>query len=92
MRTSLEFNIYKGCSESDAYCFIMLAQKAIGGAKSVEDESSHQYSVIFCWYATSAEEQSDKMMPDMKVHMKQRCGTELLHAEKTAPLTVIDVC
>ena len=30
----------------------------------------------------AAEGQSDKMVSDMEVCMKQRCGTELFHAEK----------
>jgi len=33
----------------------------------------------------TAEEQSDKMVSDMDVRMKQRCVIELLHAEKIAP-------
>ena len=33
----------------------------------------------------TAEGQSDKMVSDMKVRMKQRCVTEFLHAEKIAP-------
>ena len=32
----------------------------------------------------AAEGQSDKMAPDMEVHMKQRSGTEFLHMEKMA--------
>ena len=36
----------------------------------------------------AVEGQSDRMAPDMEVHMKQRCGTELLHAEKTAPIDI----
>jgi len=30
----------------------------------------------------TSEEQSDRMAPDVKVHMKQRRGIEFLHAEK----------
>ena len=30
----------------------------------------------------TAEGQSDKMMSDMEVHMKQRCETEFLHEKK----------
>ena len=30
----------------------------------------------------TAEEQSDTMMSDMEVCMKQRCGIEFLHVEK----------
>ena len=32
----------------------------------------------------AAEGQSDKMASDMEVHMKQRCATDFLHAEKMA--------
>ena len=36
----------------------------------------------------AAEGQSDKMMPDVKLCMKQRCGTEFIHAEKMASINV----
>ena len=36
----------------------------------------------------AAEGPSDRMVPDMEACMKQRCGTEFLHAEKTAPTDV----
>jgi hypothetical protein len=35
-----------------------------------------------------AEEQSGKMVPDMEMHTKQRYVSELLHAEKTAPVDI----
>jgi len=39
------------------------------------------------------DEQSDRMVSDMEVLMKQRGGIELLHAEKKSrQLTVIDTC
>jgi len=34
----------------------------------------------------TAEGQSDRTASDMEVHMKQRGGTEFLHAEKIAPI------
>ena len=34
--------------------------------------------------------QSDKMVSDVEMCMKQRCGTEFLHVEKWHPLTFID--
>ena len=37
----------------------------------------------------AAEGQSDKMAPDMEVHMKQRCGIEFLHVENIA---LVDIC
>ena len=33
--------------------------------------------------------QSDKMVSDMEMHQKQRCGIEFLHVKKMAP---IDIC
>jgi len=36
----------------------------------------------------AAEGQPDRMVSDMEVHMKQKCITEFLHAEKTAPTDI----
>ena len=36
----------------------------------------------------AAEGQSDTMVCDMEVHMKKRCITEFLHAEKMAPIDI----
>ena len=36
----------------------------------------------------ASELQSDKMVSDMEVHIKQRCATELFHAEKMAPTDI----
>ena len=36
----------------------------------------------------AAEEQTDKLVPDMEVHMKQKCGIEFLHAEKFVPVDI----
>jgi len=44
------------------------------GGMAVEAESSHQYSVTFCWCETnSSRGQSGRMMSDMEVRMKQNC-------------------
>ena len=40
----------------------------------------------------AAERQSDKMVSDVEVSMKQRCAIELLHAEKIHPLSFTDAC
>ena len=40
----------------------------------------------------AAERQSDWMVSDTEMCMKQRCGTEFLHAEKIHPLTFINIC
>lgn len=39
------------------------------------------------WQMT-AKVQSDEIKPDMEVHKKERCGTEFLHEEKTAPIDI----
>ena len=36
----------------------------------------------------AAEGQSDKMMSDMKMHVKQRCVIEFLHVEKNCLLEI----
>ena len=36
----------------------------------------------------AAEGQSDKMVSDMEVQMKQRCGTEFFHVEKMTPTDI----
>ena len=36
----------------------------------------------------AAEEQSDKMVSNMEVQMKQRCITEFLHVEEMTPLNI----
>ena len=36
----------------------------------------------------TAEGQSDKMVHALEVHMKQRCVTEFLYADKMAPMNV----
>ena len=36
----------------------------------------------------ATEGQSDKILPDMEVCMKQRCVTEFLHTEKSAPVDI----
>ena len=36
----------------------------------------------------AAEGQSDKMVSDMEVHMKQRCVTELLHVENIVTIDI----
>ena len=52
----------------------------------VEVEPSYQYPLHFVAVGQMAiEEQSDKIVSDMEVCMKQRYVTEFLHAEKKAP-------
>jgi len=40
----------------------------------------------------AAEWQSDTMVSDVEVQMKEKCGIVYLHAEKMAPLTFINAC
>jgi len=49
---------------------------------AVEVELSHSYLLTFGCCVTAAERQSGRMASDMEAHMKQRCVTEFLHAEK----------
>ena len=64
------------------FCWPTVSERAEGGMAE-EVEPSHQYSVTFCCqWQMAAEGQSDKMAPDVEVHMKQRCDTEFFHAEK----------
>ena len=39
-------------------------------------------------WQTAAEGQSERMVSDIEVSMKQRCGTEFLHVEKIAPIDI----
>ena len=36
----------------------------------------------------AAERQSDRMVSDMEVHIKKKCGTEFLHTEKIALINI----
>jgi len=65
----------------------MASELDIGGMV-VEAEPSCQRSMTFFYCVTAAEGQSDKMVSDIEVHMKQNCGTEFLHEEKTAPIGI----
>ena len=63
----------------------MMSEVDVDGME-VEVEFSHQCSIMLNFFATqqtSAEGQSDKMVPDMEVYVKQKCVIELLHAGKT---------
>ena len=55
------------------------------GGTAVEVEPSHQYSVIANYSniavrQMAAEGHCDTTASDMEKHLKQRCGTEFLHA------------
>ena len=62
------------------------------GGMAVEAEPSPQYSMTRCCCVTAAEGQSDRMVSDTEVCMKQRCVSEFLHVEKRHPVTLFDAC
>jgi len=63
-------------------CLPMASEVDVGGM-AVEVESSHQYSInVLLLCQTAAEGQSDEMVSDMEVHMKQRCVIEFLFVKK----------
>lgn len=70
--------------------YIMLTHNVRGivGGMAVEAESSHQYSSNVAGWQM-AERQSDKIISDLKEHMKQRRVIKFIHEEKMAP---IDTC
>lgn len=53
------------------------------GSIVVEVESSHQYSTTLCCHVTVG-----KKVSGMEVHVKQKCGIELLDGEKMAPVDI----
>ena len=61
--------------------------RGIGGGTAVEVELSHQYHDA-AMRQLAAEGQSDIMVFDMEAHMKERCITEPLRAEKLAPIDI----
>jgi len=63
----------------------------IGGIARLNLPTNTLFHFVAVWQM-AAEEQSDKMVSDMKVHKKQRYGSEFLHAEKWQPLTFINTC
>ena len=69
-------------------CWSTASEVYIGGMAE-EVESFHQYPVMFCCSVTDGSRgQSDKMVSDMEVCMKQRCVIEFLHVEKMAPIDI----
>ena len=58
------------------------------GGMAVRTEPSHQYSITLVAVRQMAAGQSDQMVSDVEVLMKQRCVTEFLHAEKMAPTDI----
>ena len=69
-------------------CWPMMSEADVDGA-AVEVEPFYLYSITFCCSVIAAAAgRCDKMVPDMEVHRKQRCGIEILHLEKIAPVDI----
>ena len=59
------------------------------GGMAVEVEPSYWYPIPFCFSVeTAAEGQSDRMVSEMEVCVKQRYVTEFLHADKKSPIDI----
>jgi len=73
-------------------CWPTTSEVDVGMA--VKAEPSHQYSVMLCHRTTDGSRGAvDRMVSDMEMRMKQRCGIELLHAEKQWYLLIFtDTC
>jgi len=51
---------------------------------AVEAEPSHQYPVVCCCVTDGSRGHCGTTVPDMEMHVKQRCVIEFLHAEQMA--------
>jgi len=73
----------------DLWCWPTMTKANVGDV-AVEVEPSHQYSTFYfvATWQMAAEGQSDKVMSDMKVHMKKRCVTGFLHEEEKVPINI----
>jgi len=59
------------------------------GSMAVEAEPFCQYSVTcYCHVTDGSREGVYRMMSDMEVCMKQRCGIEFLQVEKMTPIDI----
>jgi len=76
----------KYCSKSSASYVTMLARdirsRCDGGVAIEAILTNILLLFFFCCEQMAAERQSDRIASDMEVCIKQRCGTEFLHAEK----------
>jgi len=59
------------------------------GSMAVEAEhSTNTLSLVVAMWQMAAEEQPNKMVSDMEVHMKQKCVLHFLHMEEMAPTDI----
>jgi hypothetical protein len=75
---------YEGRSEINVPYFVKSEADVDPIAVQVETSANILLSFVAV-RRMAAEGQFDKMVSDMEVYMKQRCVTELLHAENIAP-------
>jgi len=84
--------IYESCSKSNTY-FIMLAHNI--SAKWLYGSRGWAFLPIFCYILLPSsrwqQRGTDKMVSDVEEHMKQRCVTEFLQAERIL-ITGICLC
>jgi len=80
--------MYEGCSDSNISYFCKLAYDVRGGywygSKGWTFLDNILLHVVAVWQM-AAEGQSDKMVSDMDMHLKQMCVSEFLHVENMAP-------
>ena len=57
------------------------------GSMAVEAEhSTNTLSLVVAMWQMAAEVQSDKMLSDMEIHMKQTCAVEFFRVDKVTPI------
>lgn len=70
-----------------------MTSKANVSDMAVEVEPYWEYPIPFCCHRTDSRSgQSDTIVSDVKVQMKQECVIELLHMEAIAPIVVLAAC
>ena len=86
-------SIYEGCSKSNASYFIMVAHNTRGRCLWHISSGGWIFPSVFPLYfifvwQMAAEKQSDQMLSDMEVCMKQRWIAEFFHAEIMASIHI----
>ena len=81
---------FKGCSENNASCFILLAHNVRYGYWCCGSRGwtfPQVFHFVVVWQM-AAEGWADTMASDMEVWMEQRCGNEFLHEAKNVPTDI----